>query len=142
MLIEDNRYALSVPWRYQTLAQSVVENLQGFRGLNIQSVEGGEASLLGGMSELHTSGLRSDCCLTKVYGASVQRRTSLRLLSSTRSPMSVEFGILGPLRLMAGVTDLDIGGDSRLWIDESGMIVRPHEPAVPPPVLPLAGGAL
>jgi 2-oxoisovalerate dehydrogenase E1 component len=42
MLIEDNRYALSVPWRYQTLAQSVVENLQGFRGLNIQSVEGSD----------------------------------------------------------------------------------------------------
>jgi 2-oxoisovalerate dehydrogenase E1 component len=48
MLIEDNRYALSVPWRYQTLAQSVVENLQGFRGLNIQSVEGGDIPALYG----------------------------------------------------------------------------------------------
>jgi 2-oxoisovalerate dehydrogenase E1 component len=46
LLIEDNRYALSVPWRYQTLAQSVVENLQGFRGLNIQSVEGADIPAL------------------------------------------------------------------------------------------------
>ena len=46
LLIEDNRYALSVPWRYQTLAQSVVENLQGFRGLNIQSVEGSDIPAL------------------------------------------------------------------------------------------------
>jgi 2-oxoisovalerate dehydrogenase E1 component len=46
LLIEDNRYALSVPWRYQSLAQSVVENLQGFRGLNIQSVEGSDIPAL------------------------------------------------------------------------------------------------
>ncbi len=42
MLIEDNRYALSVPWRYQTAAPSIVENLSNFQGLNIQSVEGGD----------------------------------------------------------------------------------------------------
>ncbi|HET6314493.1 MAG TPA: thiamine pyrophosphate-dependent enzyme, partial [Chloroflexia bacterium] len=42
MLIEDNRYALSVPWRYQSAATSVVENLANFQGLNIQSVEGGD----------------------------------------------------------------------------------------------------
>src|SRR3954452_837030 len=30
MLIEDNRYALSVPWRYQTAAASIVENLHDF----------------------------------------------------------------------------------------------------------------
>jgi 2-oxoisovalerate dehydrogenase E1 component len=42
MLIEDNRYALSVPWRYQSHAASIVENLHDFRDLRIQSVEGGD----------------------------------------------------------------------------------------------------
>ncbi|MDQ5822868.1 MAG: thiamine pyrophosphate-dependent enzyme [Chloroflexota bacterium] len=42
MLIEDNQYALSVPWRYQSAATSVVDNLANFQGLNIQSVEGGD----------------------------------------------------------------------------------------------------
>ncbi|HEX9987604.1 MAG TPA: transketolase C-terminal domain-containing protein [Chloroflexia bacterium] len=42
MLIEDNRYALSVPWRYQAAAPSIVENLRNFQDLNIQSVEGGD----------------------------------------------------------------------------------------------------
>ncbi|MDQ6693030.1 MAG: thiamine pyrophosphate-dependent enzyme [Chloroflexota bacterium] len=42
MLIEDNKYALSVPWRYQTGAASIVENLQSFKDFNIQSVEGGD----------------------------------------------------------------------------------------------------
>lgn len=42
MLIEDNQYALSVPWRYQTGAPSIVENLRNFQDLNIQSVEGGD----------------------------------------------------------------------------------------------------
>src|SRR5437763_11253164 len=42
MLIEDNRYALSVPWRYQTAAPSIVEHLANFQGLDIQSVEGGD----------------------------------------------------------------------------------------------------
>ena len=46
MLIEDNRYALSVPWRYQSVAPSIVENLQNFQGVNIQSVEGGEITAL------------------------------------------------------------------------------------------------
>jgi 2-oxoisovalerate dehydrogenase E1 component len=40
MLIEDNRYALSVPWRYQAAAPSIAENLANFRDLNLQSVEG------------------------------------------------------------------------------------------------------
>src|SRR5690348_6178069 len=40
MLIEDNRYALSVPWRYQTAAQSIVDNLRNFQDLAISSVEG------------------------------------------------------------------------------------------------------
>src|SRR5437764_1424170 len=39
LLIEDNQYALSVPWRYQTAAPSIVDNLQNFRDLAIQSVE-------------------------------------------------------------------------------------------------------
>src|SRR5215212_925050 len=46
MLIEDNRYALSVPWRYQTAAPSIVENLRNFQGLDIQSVEGGDIPAL------------------------------------------------------------------------------------------------
>lgn len=48
MLIEDNRYALSVPWRYQTAAPSVVENLANFKGIRIQSVEGGDIPALYG----------------------------------------------------------------------------------------------
>jgi 2-oxoisovalerate dehydrogenase E1 component len=46
LLIEDNRYALSVPWRYQTAAASIVENLQNFRDLHIQSIEGGDLPAL------------------------------------------------------------------------------------------------
>lgn len=46
MLIEDNRYALSVPWRYQTAAPSIAENLANFYGLNIRSVEGGDIEKL------------------------------------------------------------------------------------------------
>lgn len=42
MLIEDNRYALSVPWKYQTAAPSIFENLQNFKDLALYSVEGGE----------------------------------------------------------------------------------------------------
>lgn len=46
MLIEDNRYALSVPWRYQAAAASIVENLGSFKDLNIQSVEGSDIPAL------------------------------------------------------------------------------------------------
>jgi 2-oxoisovalerate dehydrogenase E1 component len=46
ILIEDNQYALSVPWRYQTAAPSVVDNIANFRGLAIQSVEGGDIPAL------------------------------------------------------------------------------------------------
>ncbi|MEO8287777.1 MAG: thiamine pyrophosphate-dependent enzyme [Chloroflexota bacterium] len=46
MLIEDNQYALSVPWRYQTAAASIVENIENFRDLRIQSVEGGDIPAL------------------------------------------------------------------------------------------------
>ena len=46
MLIEDNQYALSVPWRYQSAAPSVVDNLAKFQGIRIQSVEGGEIEAL------------------------------------------------------------------------------------------------
>ncbi|MFL5734986.1 MAG: transketolase C-terminal domain-containing protein, partial [Chloroflexia bacterium] len=46
MLIEDNRYALSVPWRYQAAAPSIVENLRNFQNLTIQSVEGGDIPAL------------------------------------------------------------------------------------------------
>jgi 2-oxoisovalerate dehydrogenase E1 component len=46
LLIEDNQYALSVPWRYQAAAASVVENLASFRGLDIESVEGGDIPAL------------------------------------------------------------------------------------------------
>jgi 2-oxoisovalerate dehydrogenase E1 component len=46
MLIEDNRYALSVPWRYQTAAPSIAENLANFRDLNLQSVEGSDLEAL------------------------------------------------------------------------------------------------
>lgn len=46
MLIEDNQYALSVPWRYQTAAPSVVDNLGSFQHLAIQSVEGGDIPAL------------------------------------------------------------------------------------------------
>ncbi len=42
MMIEDNRYALTVPWRYQSAAPSIADNLSGFQGLNLQSVEGGD----------------------------------------------------------------------------------------------------
>src|SRR5437588_5780363 len=42
MLIEDNRYALSVPWRYQSGAPSIADNLRDFRDLALQSVEGGD----------------------------------------------------------------------------------------------------
>jgi len=42
MLIEDNRYALSVPWRYQSGSPSIVDNLRNFQDLNMQSVEGGD----------------------------------------------------------------------------------------------------
>jgi 2-oxoisovalerate dehydrogenase E1 component len=46
LLIEDNRYALSVPWRYQTAAPSIADNLSNFQGLAIQSVEGGDIPAL------------------------------------------------------------------------------------------------
>jgi 2-oxoisovalerate dehydrogenase E1 component len=46
MLIEDNQYALSVPWRYQTAAPSVEDNIANFQGLAIQSVEGGDIPAL------------------------------------------------------------------------------------------------
>ncbi|MBF6614038.1 MAG: pyruvate dehydrogenase [Chloroflexi bacterium] len=46
LLIEDNRYALSVPWRYQTGASSIVENLRNFQNLEIRSVEGGDITAL------------------------------------------------------------------------------------------------
>jgi 2-oxoisovalerate dehydrogenase E1 component len=49
MLIEDNQYALSVPWRYQSAAPSVVDNLASFQGIRIQSVEGGEIEALYGV---------------------------------------------------------------------------------------------
>src|SRR3982751_2282127 len=42
MLIEDNRYALSVPWRYQAAAPSIADNLGNFHGLALQSVECGD----------------------------------------------------------------------------------------------------
>ncbi|HUS14457.1 MAG TPA: thiamine pyrophosphate-dependent enzyme [Chloroflexia bacterium] len=41
-LIEDNQFALSVPWRYQTGAPSIVDNMRGFHGLDIESVEGSD----------------------------------------------------------------------------------------------------
>lgn len=61
MLIEDNRYALSVPWRYQTAAPYIVENLANFHGLNIRSVEGGNigelySAVLGAISDARTGG--------------------------------------------------------------------------------------
>src|SRR5438552_6976564 len=46
MLIEDNRYALTVPWRYQSSAPSIADNLSNFKGIAIQSVEGGEIEAL------------------------------------------------------------------------------------------------
>jgi 2-oxoisovalerate dehydrogenase E1 component len=46
MFIEDNRYALSVPWRYQCAAPSIADNLQNFRGLTLFSVEGGDIPAL------------------------------------------------------------------------------------------------
>lgn len=46
MLIEDNQYALSVPWRYQTAAPSIADNLRGFHGLDMTSVEGGDIPAL------------------------------------------------------------------------------------------------
>src|SRR6476660_8732071 len=42
MLIEDNRYALSVPWRYQAAAPSIADNLGNFHDLALQSVECGD----------------------------------------------------------------------------------------------------
>ncbi len=45
-LIEDNQYALSVPWRYQSGAPSVVDNLRSFRDLDIESIEGGDIPAL------------------------------------------------------------------------------------------------
>src|SRR5215213_129957 len=60
MLIEDNQYALSVPWRYQTAAPSVVDNLANFGGIRIQSVEGGDIPAL--YTALHDAitGARND----------------------------------------------------------------------------------
>ena len=46
MLIEDNRTPCRCPWRYQTAAPSIVENLRNFQDLNIQSVEGGDIPAL------------------------------------------------------------------------------------------------
>lgn len=46
MLIEDNRYALSVPWRYQSGAPAIVDNLRNFHNLDIESVEGGDIPAL------------------------------------------------------------------------------------------------
>jgi 2-oxoisovalerate dehydrogenase E1 component len=46
MLIEDNRYALSVPWRYQTAAPSIADNLRNFQDLDSQSIEGGDIPAL------------------------------------------------------------------------------------------------
>jgi 2-oxoisovalerate dehydrogenase E1 component len=46
MLIEDNQYALSVPWRYQGSAPSIAGNLRNFQDLAIQSVEGGDIPTL------------------------------------------------------------------------------------------------
>src|SRR3954470_6689035 len=46
MLIEDNRYALSVPWRYQAAAPSIADNIRNFHGLDLQSVEGGDIPAL------------------------------------------------------------------------------------------------
>src|SRR6476646_217986 len=46
MLIEDNQYALSVPWRYQSGAPSVVDNIRSFRDLDIESVEGSDIPAL------------------------------------------------------------------------------------------------
>ena len=46
MLIEDNHYALSVPWRYQSAAPSIVDNIRAFHNLDIESVEGGDIPAL------------------------------------------------------------------------------------------------
>lgn len=46
MLIEDNKYALTVPWRYQAIAPSIADNLSSFQGIAIQSVEGGDIEAL------------------------------------------------------------------------------------------------
>jgi 2-oxoisovalerate dehydrogenase E1 component len=59
MLIEDNQYALSVPWRYQSAAPSVVENLANFQGIQIQSVEGGEIEALYGALQNAIAGART-----------------------------------------------------------------------------------
>lgn len=59
MLIEDNQYALSVPWRYQTGAPSVVENLANFKGITIRSVEGGDVEALYGVLRDAIGGARS-----------------------------------------------------------------------------------
>jgi len=45
-LIEDNRYALSVPWRYQSGAAAIVDNIRNFHNLAIESVEGGDIPAL------------------------------------------------------------------------------------------------
>ena len=58
MLIEDNQYALSVPWRYQSAAPSVVDNLASFQGIRIQSVEGGEIEALYGVIQSAIAGAR------------------------------------------------------------------------------------
>ena len=60
MLIEDNRYALSVPWRYQTAAPSIAENLAGFHHLALQSVDGSDLPTL--YAALHSAirGARQD----------------------------------------------------------------------------------
>ena len=59
MLIEDNRYALSVPWRYQTAAPSIIENLANFQGVRIQSVEGSDISALYDALSAAIAGARS-----------------------------------------------------------------------------------
>lgn len=59
MLIEDNQYALSVPWRYQSAAPSVVDNLASFQGIRIQSVEGGEIEALYAVIQSAVAGARN-----------------------------------------------------------------------------------
>lgn len=58
MLIEDNQYALSVPWRYQAAAPSIAENLANFRNLTLLSVEGGDIPALYGALYGAISGAR------------------------------------------------------------------------------------
>ncbi len=59
LLIEDNQYALSVPWRYQTGASSIVENLRNFQDLDIRSVEGGDIAALYEALQAAIAGARS-----------------------------------------------------------------------------------